>query len=51
MDRYDDAAEHYQIGFRFHEELGENPLALGDASARTPMRRGRSDRCLMGWWA
>lgn len=31
MGRYDDAAEHYLIGFRLHEELGENPLARGDA--------------------
>lgn len=31
MGRYDDATEHYQIGFRLHEELGENPLARGDA--------------------
>jgi len=31
MGSYDDAAEHYLIGFRLHEELGENPLARGDA--------------------
>jgi len=31
MGRYDDAAESYLIGFRLHEELGENPLARGDA--------------------
>ncbi len=31
MGSYDEAAEHYQIGFRLHEELGENPLARGDA--------------------
>jgi tetratricopeptide (TPR) repeat protein len=31
MGAYDDAAEHYLIGFRLHEELGENPLARGDA--------------------
>jgi tetratricopeptide (TPR) repeat protein len=28
---YDDAAEHYRIGLRLHEQLGENPLARGDA--------------------
>ncbi|MGH3706636.1 MAG: tetratricopeptide repeat protein [Pseudonocardiaceae bacterium] len=31
MGSYDEAAEHYQLGFRLHEELGENPLARGDA--------------------
>lgn len=31
MGRYDDAAEHYLIGFRLHEKLGENLLARGDA--------------------
>lgn len=32
MGWYDDAAEHYLIGFRLHEELGENSLARGDAT-------------------
>ncbi|MGH3721365.1 MAG: ATP-binding protein [Pseudonocardiaceae bacterium] len=31
MGRYDDATSHYLIGFRLHEELGENPLARGDS--------------------
>jgi hypothetical protein len=31
MGSYDEAAEHYQLGCRLHEELGENPLARGDA--------------------
>jgi tetratricopeptide (TPR) repeat protein len=31
MGGYDTAAEHYRIGLRLHEELGENPLAHGDA--------------------
>lgn len=32
MGRYDDAVEHYTIGFRLHEELGESPLARGDVT-------------------
>ncbi|MGH3615996.1 MAG: TIR domain-containing protein [Pseudonocardia sp.] len=32
MGRYDDAAEHYLIGYQLHEALGDNPLARGDAT-------------------
>lgn len=32
MGRYDDAAEHYLIGYQLHQELAENPLARGDAT-------------------
>lgn len=31
MGSYDAAAEHYRIGLRLHEELGNDPLAHGDA--------------------